>query len=255
MFAIVLYLLKIRPQSFHHHECCRYGHVVFRTTAAVLVLLSLAACTAAKPSVAPTVTIPATTPAPTTAAATTTTATVQPITAPPPTTPVATTTAPTTIATKTAPPTELDALKETIKQAALDGFDSTEACVVAPEKCDVNRITPIQGTARFILSANIKKLIAAGQRGRRNLEDPSHLSVTSVVVGADQQRAVVLSCWWDTGIIYVPNGNPDGSDKLVDATKSSYEERYSMVLEDGQWLVELDEHLSVHPEVNTCVSK
>ena len=239
--------------SFHHHGCCRYGHVVFRTTVAVLVLLSLAACTAAKPSVAPTVTIPATTPATTTVAATTTAVTVKPITVPPPTTPVATTPAPTTIATKTAPPTELDTLKETIKQAAIRGRTvDIEACIASPERCNPVQITPIQGTARAILTNNIQKLVSSGQRARTNTPDPTSLTVTKIEVESDGGRAVVLACLWDTTILYVPRGNVDGSDKIIDDSKASFDERFTMVLEDGQWLTELAEDIAKHPDENTC---
>ncbi len=154
------------------------------------------------------------------------------------------------------PVDDVDALKQTIKQAAIRGLivDAHE-CIAAPLACDPIKITPVQGTARAILQRNVDRLIASGERSTTNEQDPSYLSVSSVELDPDRTRAVNLGCWWDTAILLIPKGNSDGSDKITNDKDSSNETRLTLVLEDGRWLIELAEILNTTPGRNTCPPK
>lgn len=209
--------------------------------------------------------------------ASTTTATATAPAAPsvgPPSLPVAAVTAPSTTTTAEAPPTNAapsvtastptappatakpEPLEQIISKAAVRNMMvEGAACFDDPDQCDPTTFSASTGSARANSLSNLKDFRDHNYRTRTNTEDPDYLVVTDVTVADDHQNAVVLACYWDTGIIFQPKAAPDGSDIMVSTSKETAYFRFEMVPERGTWFIASSAITRHAPKENLCGPK
>jgi hypothetical protein len=171
------------------------------------------------------------------------------------------TTAPPTATTTSAPPTSATTPATTTAQpvesqvtaAYLARQDAYVACVRAPASCDPTALTAAQGPARADLTKTVADLKAGGLH--LGPDDPGYVVVEGVQVDPGGQRAVLMVCGWDTGVLYGPPAQPGGPDVVVNNLQVSKRLQVTMYLEDRAWKLGEEKGLERNEGVNKCPPK
>jgi hypothetical protein len=219
---------------YRHHEQMKRWTAL--TSAA---LLSLAVGCSKDPDFE---TFPAATPAPT-VVATAAPATTVPETAPPATEPPAPTStlAPTT--------TALPAMDQVVAAAELY-FTQYSVCLSDPANCDPSAFS--RGNALANLTSSISQMVGYGYFSGES-DEPPILTIKSVDIAPNGALATVMTCVWDTMVIFGPPAFEGGEPLVVNNEKATarYEQKY--VLEEGVWLISSGEQVGeLVMDVNEC---
>lgn len=220
------------------------------------VVLAAAGCSGGDS--ASSTTVPSTTVAATVATSATTTA---PPTSPPTTAAPATvapvTTAPTTLPPTTAPPTlAAGSVEEQVVAAALESWrllleayrdptNDEKVRAAGQAHGGVNRQTVIELLADFRLN------------NQRSTPNPAVAATVvpypgEVVVDSAAGTASVTYCEISSDIVVETNGNPDGTDRVVNDEVNAYRIRIDLELVDGRWLDSNGELLMTWTGATAC---
>jgi hypothetical protein len=205
-------------------------------------IVTLAACGSSKSSAATTST---TSSAATSVAVSSTTAVAANTTAIPTTTvaPV-TTVAVTSTSTTLAPDVE-------VKAQYLKFTESYWACLRAPKACDPATLTASTGPARVALTKTVTDLITADLFVGN--DDPGYVTVEAVTV--NEATALVMSCWWDTGVLYGPPAEAGGPPIVMNNKQVTARFETTMAFDAGRWLTSEEKRVARVEGVNQCPPK
>jgi hypothetical protein len=206
----------------------------------IAVIFTLAACNGSKSSAA-TTTANATTP--TTAAASATTTVAASTTA----TPTKTTVAPVTTVAVPSTSTTLAPDVE-VKAQYLKLAESYWACLRAPKVCDPATLTASTGPARGALTKTVTDLVGADLFFGN--DDPGYTTVEAVKV--TESTALVMSCWWDTAVLYGPPAEVGGPPIVMNNKQVTARLETTLALEEGRWLTSEEKRVARVEGVNQC---
>jgi hypothetical protein len=209
----------------------------------IAAIFTLAACNGSKSSATPTSTIPT---AATTVAVSSTTVVAASTTATP-------TTAPTTTVTTVAVSSTSTTLApdDEVKGQYLKATEGYWACLRAPKVCDPVALTASTGPARVALTKTVTDLIAADLFVGN--DDPGYVTVEAVKV--TESTALVMSCWWDTAVLYGPPAEAGGPPIVVNNKQVTARFETTMAFEGGRWLTSEEKRVARVEGVNQCPPK
>lgn len=122
------------------------------------------------------------------------------------------------------------------------------ACVCRPVAIR-RALTASVGPAREALTKTVADLISGGLFVGD--EDPGYQVVESIDF-SDSTTAVVVSCWWDTGVLYGPPAQPGGPPLIINNLQVTSRFGSTMKLAGGRWLVSEEQRISRVEGANEC---
>lgn len=208
--------------------------------ATITALLLACACACSSPSTLPT--SAETAPASTSATA---------ITAVPPTAtstalevPTSTSAAPTTTAVV---PVDHEQLVRRSYEAFMAGYWT---CLRSPTTCDPAVLTALDSAAFRTLSDTLHDMRVGGFRiGADNV---GYTVIESVTVDVSAGRATVMTCNWDTAVLYGPPARAGGPEVVMNNKRLTTRFRSVMYLDAGAWKLGEEHGVESTEEVNTC---
>ena len=128
-------------------------------------------------------------------------------------------------------------------------YDEYWVCLRSPATCDPSALTASVGPARAALTKTVADLVGGGLFVGD--EDTGYQVVESIDF-SDSTTAVVVSCWWDTGVLYGPPAQPGGPPLIINNLQVTSRFGSTMKLEGGRWLVSEEQRVSRVEGVNEC---
>jgi hypothetical protein len=208
----------------------------------VAAIFTLAACNGSKSSAGTTI---ANSTTPTTSAISSTTVLAASTTAT-----SKTTVAPVTTVAVTSTSTTL-APDEQVKAQYLKLAESYWACLRAPKVCDPATLTASNGPARSALTKTVKDLVDADLFFGN--DDPGYTTVEAVKV--TDSTALVMSCWWDTAVLYGPPAEAGGAPIVMNNKQVTARLETTLAFEGGRWLTSEEKRVARVEGVNQCPPK
>jgi hypothetical protein len=214
-----------------------------RALLALLLVLAAACSKGSAPSTPVTNTIVAST-APSINTSTSTATTVAPSTTPAST---STTSASATAASTTTSTVPADQAVSTAYTSYVAGY---WVCLRAPNACDASTLTAAGSSAR----QNLTKTVSDLRNGKLHIgaDDVGYTVIESVVIDPVSQRATVVTCNWDTAVLYGPPIK-DGEPEVVVNNKQSTSRLESVLyLDAGVWKLGEERRIERVEGTNTC---
>ena len=155
-----------------------------------------------------------------------------------------------TSAATTAPPaTSTIPAEAQVKDDYLRLYDAYWVCLRSPASCDPSTLTASIGPARAALTKTVNDLVAGGLFV--GPDDPGYVVVESATLSGPT-TASVISCWWDTGVIYGPPATAGGDPVVVNDLQATSRFETTMALEDGEWLTSEEKRTDRVEGENQC---
>ena len=123
-------------------------------------------------------------------------------------------------------------------------------CLRAPNACDATTLTASGSAAR----QNLTKTVADLRNGKLHIgaDDVGYTVIESVVIDPVSQRAAVMTCNWDTAVLYGPPIKDGGPEVVVNNKQSTSRLESVMYLDGGVWKLGEERRIERVEGTNTC---
>jgi hypothetical protein len=123
-------------------------------------------------------------------------------------------------------------------------------CLRAPDTCDASTLTATGSPAR----QNLTKTVSDLRNGKLHIgaDDVGYTVIESVVINPISQRATVLTCNWDTAVLYGPPIKDGETEVVVNNKQSTSRLESVMYLDGGVWKLGEERRIERVEGTNTC---
>ena len=161
--------------------------------------------------------------------------------------PTSSSVAATTTTTTAAPVVDHQQLVHAAYESYMAGY---WACLRSPNDCDPSRLTASESPARRTLTKTVSDMRAANLRV--GSDDVGYTVIESISVDPPSGRATVMTCNWDTAVLYGPPARPGGAELVMNNVRETSRFRSVMYLEEGVWRLGEEHGVEEAEGVNTC---